>query len=449
MDENMEMQEGITFSEIFALMKKGWQRILIYVLIAVILSTAVLVVLRATISSVEYATKVTFTTTSIKEKDNWIPSKNIDSIVKSDAVINAALAKCGFSDEEIVKLQEKGFKSSVSTYVEESMTDAEKNSYPSIVRISIKRKGSYGLSKSQYNSIVEALTDVALSTIKSKYAVEVTMGDIELDFNEMNYLQAYATLRDFINEYKTYLNNCDSELLAFKSTESKESVAELKSKVSSLENQLSVIESYLVNKKVANNKTSISISELNYVKLKVTNLTQEKTVLSTRITETASLLEKVKPVINNYASGDVSISNESYYEYLETYNELQDEYKEINLELVTWTNMETAYTASTDNSEEANTLIQGLFNEVVEKYKNSLTSLKATVQEYNETSLLNSAVYESDSVSTVMGDEISVILILAVDVVVIVIMLIIALAVTRKQEKAKEAKENKEVLEAK
>ena len=207
----------------------------------------------------------------------------------------------------------------------------------------------------------------------------------------------------------------------------------LKTNISMLENELNSIYSYIATKAVANNSTSISSSELDYATNQVSYLSQKESTLSARITQYAELLQNVKPVINNYATGEVAI-NTDYYKYLETYNQLQEEYSQVKQELAKWQTIKTAY-GSQDSSESANATIQAMFNSFISNYNEACASLEQTVEDYNNNGVLSSIVYEKDTVQKEVGETFGMTVIMLIDLVLLVILFVVALYVTKQKEK--------------
>ena len=414
MEDNALNQKELTFEDIFRLIKKGWVRVLVYCLVGVVLATSLMVIVRTLTSPVEYTTKVTFTVDSINTNESWTPSTNIIEIVKSDIVIRSAMDDCGFTKEEQDALLASGLKGKLGVTTVSTMSDVKGNEYPSSVKIAITKSNDLDLSKSQYESLVKYVTKEALAYIKSSYAYSLDIeGQISEDYKLDNYLQIYSRLYSYLNSCLNSTEAMSNEILTYNSNSTKTNINLIKERLSSLSNELGSIYSYLATKAVANNSSTVSSSELSFATTKVANLSEEESVLSSRIDKYAELLQNVKPVINNYASGDVSINTE-YYKYLETYNNLQEQYSAVKIELAKWQGIKTAYD-SQDSSEAANTVIQEMINNYIENYNETCDVLENTIADYNDNGVLSSIIYEQNVVQKEVGETFGARIILLID----------------------------------
>ena len=446
MEENALNQKELTFEDIFKLIKKGWVRVLVYCLVGVILATSIMVVVRAVTSPVEYTTKVSFTVDSINSNNNWMPSTSIIEIVKSDIVIRAAMDDCGFTKEKQDSMLSSGLKANIGVSTVSTMTDAKGNEYPSAINVAIRKNNKLDLSKSQYESILKYIVKNALDYIKSSYSYNVSFDtQISEDYKLNNYLQIYSRLSSYLANCLNYTESMPEEVLIYNSSSTKTNIKLIKERLSSLNNELEAIYSYLATKAVANNSTTVSSSELSFATTKVASLSEEESILSSRVAKYAELLQNVKPVINNYASGDVSINTE-YYKYLEIYNNLQEQYSEVKIELAKWQGIKTAYD-SQDDSEAANTAIQNMINNFVDNYNEIGVLLEETITDYNANGVLSSVIYEQNAIQKEVGEVFGMKVILMVDVAVLVVLFIVSLYVTNQKEKkfAASRTENKKI----
>ncbi len=434
MEDNTLNLKELTFEDIFRLLKKGWVRVLVYCLIGVILATSIMVVVRTLTSPVEYTTKVTFTVNGIGSNDNWTPSANITEIVKSDVVIKSAMDDCGFTKEQQDSLVASGLKGNIGVATISTMSDTKGNEYPSIIKIAITKNNKLGLSKSQYESLVKYVTKESLDYIKASYAYSMNInGQITEDYKLDNYLQIYSRLYSYLSNCLSTTELMSDEVLTYNSVVTKTNVKLIREKLSSLSNELESIYSYLATKAVANNSAAVSSSELSFATTKVANLSEEEAVLSARVAKYAELLQNVKPVINNYASGDVSINTE-YYKYLETYNNLQEQYSSIKIELAKWQGIKTAYDTQ-DSSEAANSTIQAMISSYIENYNEICATLEETVADYNNNGVLSSIIYEQNSIQKEVGETFGAKIISLIDVALVVLLFVISLYITSVKEK--------------
>ena len=185
----MQTQEGLTFGEIFRLLKKGAVMLTVCLIIGVILTTSILLVLREFIGTASYETEITFSSASISDDGSYNPSTAVNKIVKSNKVIYTALTNLGYSAEEQKTIMDKGLTSKLSAYAKESKEDSDAISYPYKVTISLRKLGNRTLSKAQSSALIEEITKQAVLELINQYKYEVSFGEISpIDFTQQNYL---------------------------------------------------------------------------------------------------------------------------------------------------------------------------------------------------------------------------------------------------------------------
>ena len=156
MEEIKQPQEmGLTFKEVFNLLKCGRVMLAVTLIVSVLLSVAVLVIAREGLGSTSYETEITFSSASISEENEFNPSTTTNTLLKSNAVVTAALEKCGYSNEEQQNLLKNGLVSELSAYTAVETTSTNGVTYPYVVKLSLKKTNKFKLSKAQATELIE------------------------------------------------------------------------------------------------------------------------------------------------------------------------------------------------------------------------------------------------------------------------------------------------------
>ena len=199
-------------------------------------------------------------------------------------------------------------------------------------------------------------------------------------------------------------------------------------KFDEIQNETEVLKLTLINSTYAN--VTAATTEVKYAGYKYDEYTQKATQLDARITAYATLLKDTKPDIT-VTSGTVSIEAlVKYYELIDSYNELQNEYTQTLQKKQQWEDIKTAY----EGSSHPDTAIQTQINAIVTAYNGAYDALNTIVGAYNEDNYAASLVVETKTVSVVKGSAISALIIALVDVVVIAIIMIAVVVYEKKKE---------------
>ena len=431
-DEGLE----ISFSEIYRLLKKGAVLLTICLIVGVILTTSILLVMREFIGTTSYETEITFSSASITDNDEYNPSINVNTLIKSSTIVSKALTNLGYPEESINNLIGKGLIENLSAYAKESKTDNDGVSYPYVVVLSLKKLGNRNLSKAQSAALIEEITKQVVLELQSQYRKDVSFGKLDtVDYSKYNYLQAYAKLRGALDNVDVFANGLGDNMLNY--SKNGVSVKSILSKFEVIESEINVIKLRLTNNALVN--ATASSSEFVYATDKASIYSQKATTLATRISEYATLLKDTKPDIT-VMTGTVTIEAlKSYYELVDIYNELQNEYAQVLAKAQEWEEIKTAYSGATT----PDTIIQSQINDVVSAYNAAYDSLNSIVESYNTDSYTTNLVIETSNVSTIKDSAISPLVIVLVDVVAIAVIMVVVFALEKIKEnkQAKKAKE--------
>ena len=423
---------GITFSEIYRLLKKGAVLLTICLVICVVLTTSVLLVMREFIGTTSYETEITFSSASISNNEEYNPSTNVNTLIKSNTIISRALVNLGYTEDTINALMNKGLTEKLSAYAKESKTTNEGVAYPYVVVLSLKKLGNKTLSKAQSSALIEEITKQVVLELQSQYKKEVSFNKIEeVDYTKYNYLQAYDKLNVALNDVEIFASEIDDSMLNY--SKNGVSIRSILSRFEVIESEINVIKLRLTNNALTNE--TASSSELVYATDKASMYSQKATTLATRISEYATLLKDTKPDIT-VMTGTVTIEAlKSYYELVDIYNALQNEYAQVLAKAQEWEEIKTAYRGTTT----PDTAVQSQINEVVTAYNVAYNALNDIVVTYNTDNYASSLVVETNNVSVIKDSAISPLVIVLVDVVAIAIIMVVVVIV----EKSKETKKIK------
>ena len=194
----MDNQENeISLSQLFAVVKKSLIRGLIYVLVAVIFATAVLVLVRTFTSTHVYNATISFSTAE---------TTTLSSLSANKAnVVNKALKADGkgldVSDEVVRNL-------TVSAVIPE---DNEKDSsfIPTSFTVSLKNSSELKFSSGEYKSLVDNIAKEFVNQFATSSMPELSDNIIDVNSqlaNEVEYLQIAYYLSDMIDDYLSNLN---------------------------------------------------------------------------------------------------------------------------------------------------------------------------------------------------------------------------------------------------
>lgn len=427
MENQIEVQEGLTFAEIFRLLKKGVVVLLVSLIIGVILCTSVLLVLREFIGTTSYETEITFSSASISEDKEYNPSTAVNTLIKSDTVVSKALDNMNFSAEEQKDIMDKGLISKLSAYANVSKEDATGVSYPYKVTLSLKKLDSRTLSKAQSAALIEEITKQVMLELESEYKYDIRFDKIsDIDYTQYNYLQVYDKLDNAMDNAYAFKSSLTKDALEYKKNGI--SIKATLEKYDSISSELNVIKQKLINNAITN--PAASSAEADYAIYNANYYSQRATQLETRITAYATLLENTKPDITVTATGTTFEALDAYYELVAVYNELQDEYEKVSVKAQEWTAIKDAYSGITTE----NPVVESQYAAVILAYNSTYDSLSELVESYNSDHYASNLVAESKTVKTVKDSAISPLVIILVDLVVIAIIMIVVVAIEKKKE---------------
>ncbi len=433
MDNQNEIQlkrskEEVSFSDVYRLLKKGAVILTISLIIGVILTTSILLVVREFVGTTNYETEITFASASISEDVDYNPSTNVNTLIKSSTIISNVLGELGYSEDKQTELIQAGLIDNLSAYASESKIDNNGVSYPYTVTLSLKKLSGKLLSKAQAMALIEAITKATMLELTKQYKYELGFSEISnIDYGQYNYLQVYDILNSAMESIDTLSSTIGSNVLNYKIN----GVA-LKSAFVNFENvrnEIKVAKLKLINNAIINKNASSS--ELEYANFSSTYYSQQVTQLSQRLQDYNELLKDTKPDIT-VVTGSVTIEAlKDYYELVDKYNKLQDQYAYNYARKAEWEIIKDAYSGTTKED----TSIESDFNSIIENYNSAYKQLDSMLTIYNNDNYSSSLVVETKNVKEIKDSAISPLIIVLIDVVAILIIMIIVAAIEQKKEK--------------
>ena len=427
-EENLNQENGITFSEIFSVLKKGWVLLVILLLVCLLCTTTILVGIREYMSTTNYETKITFTSASISNEDSFNPSTKVNSLVKSSKIVAQALTNCGYTTSQQQEMLKKGLVANLNAYTSESMTGTDGVAYPYVVVLSLKKDNNIKLSKGQSSALIEELTKLVIAELIDEYKIEMNFSQIsKIDFNQYNYLQAYEKINIANNQMKTMLNAIDDsisnyEVNGISMKTCGEDLAAIKSELSNLKLKL---------KKNAITNSNALTTELDYATQQAQYYSDKATALNARIVEYATLLENIKPTITGITGTVSTEAINSYYKLVDKYIDLQDEYAEASEAAAEWIELQTNYSGTTSIDE----TIKDSFDSYVLEYNAIYEKLNTIITTYNEDTYSSNLVGETESVKTKNESPVSAVIIILCEIVVIALCLVFTYVIEKKKTK--------------
>jgi len=424
---NQPEEDGVTFREIFQTLKKGWITLVVTLVITVLITTAVLLTINFALSDTTYEEEITFSSASILDDDSYTPSTKTNALLKSNSVITSALTICGYTQEQQQELIKNGLVANINAYVVETMAATDESVYPFVVKIAIEKDKKLGLSNAQYSALIDELTNQVMQELRKNYTYELDFTTLDdIDFTKTNYLQAYETIDNAIANIDAFKAIANDNLKNYEVNG--KSIKTILSKIDSLKSQLNSTKVNLMKNAISN--SDVATTELDSATYYANLYTQRATQLQTRITNYEALLASVKPDITVTAGTITVDALKEYYELVDVYNTLEDEYAQIKEKAQEWNDLEAAYSGSTTQDESVKTSYAAL----VASYNSIYTELNGIVKTYNDDNNGTALITKTKSVEKNVDGAVSLTIMAIVEIVVIACCFVIVYFVEKKKQ---------------
>ena len=437
--ETMANEKELTLKDIFNIIKKGWVRIIVYILVAALIASAVLVTIYTSNKQVEYTTNVRFNNSNLASGvSEWGTDFDYSSIVKSVEVVNAALVECGYEGEMLDELS-KWVTKNIKVVANE-----EKNDLGEIIvnngnlNIVLKKSNELRLIDSDYKAIVDEIARQSIIYIRNKYSYQIDFANVSsLDYTSTNYVKVYEILYKEYVQLNSILDSILSIDSSFRSTQTKQSFQDIKNRINFVSSDINSLVSYFTQNAVKNTENQRE-DEVSYIDRKVAEYTVQIDNLESSITKLGTIIDSSKPVI--VAGENVvqfGLSSEDYYDLIKQYKAMQEELIQLKTEKQTWEALQVSYSGViiTETSKQA--LVKAMISDIQTELSSIYDDMSIEVEEYNKEALLINAIKIEAPAQKISQSVLSASIIIILEFVIIVLAAIVAMVVTNSKMKAK------------
>ena len=334
--DNLPSGGEITFAGIGRLIKKSALRVLIYIIIvAVAVSLIVLPIKMYVHPNPSVTARIEFIYSGIEEGLDPNGTVFDKSQIKNNTVLTTAIANAGLENKipvvadlrdsviisDVVSAGYQELKDLAASGNTEAQTKLLNYSfYPTRFDISIERFSELGLTKSKALNLLDCVLSAYRDYFTERYANRTAFVaddfDLEDDVEYISYYIRYETQLSAISSYVDSISGVDANYVASNG----KSFAALKSMYSVLSEELDSFRRFILNDKVAKDKT-IAASEIGEI---VQQLRDEKTTIENEITSLQTQIENYKPNTETTSTAN-GTSNTVIIEFGEGYDELQSQ----------------------------------------------------------------------------------------------------------------------------
>ncbi len=399
MEENtIVQQEEFTFKKFFALLKKSGKRILVYAIIAAIIGACLSVIVGvATIEKKVYSTTIEYTHKGIEKglaPDGTTLNQNM---IKSSAVINAALTKMGYDEATVAKLAPAVEDSlAVTPYISSAVAEKIKEDptyeyIPTRYTLSLETKSVSAIKSNRYSELLNNVTEAYRDYFKETYKYDVRM----TDGIGASALETAVDYYNLIDLYNVQINSVRSIFDAMPDSY-KVITTKLSNEISILENRITSLENYILLNNVQKEGVSLALQA------NLANRKQECEIKSLayaeQITELSNTIEKYNQLYESVVMNDTNDKITIIGVDASVYNSLVNK-KESVIALKTECDstakileQKATLIASTPCTAEQRAYVDSSFGELYTKYTASIKSVNDQLADYAETYVISSGV---------------------------------------------------------
>ena len=437
--ETIANEKELTLKDIFNIIKKGWVRIIVYILVAALIASAVLVTIYTSKKQVEYTTNVRFNNSNLASGvSEWGTDFDYSSIVKSVEVVNAALVECGYEGEKLDELS-KWVTKNIKVVANE-----EKNDLGEIIvnngnlNIVLKKSNELRLTDSDYKAIVDEIARQSITYIRNKYSYKIDFANVSgVDYPSTNYVKVYEILYKEYVQLNSILDSILSIDSSFRSTQTKQSFQDIKNRINFVSSDINSLVSYFTQNAVKNTENQRE-DEASYIDRKVAEYTVQIDNLESSITKLGTIIDSSKPVI--VAGENVvqfGLSSEDYYDLIKQYKAMQDELIQLKTEKQTWETLQASYSGVIITEASKQALVKAMISDIQIELSSIYEDMSIGVEEYNKEALLINAIKIEAPAQKISQSVLSASIIIILEFVIIVLAAIVAMVVTNSKMKAK------------
>ena len=437
--ETMANEKELTLKDVFNIIKKGWVRIIVYILVAVLIASAVLVTIYTSNKQVEYTINVRFNNSNLASGvSEWGTDFDYSSIVKSVEVVNAALAECGYEGETLDELS-KWVTKNIKVVANE-----EKNDLGEIIvnngnlNIVLKKSNELRLTDSDYKAIVDEIARQSITYIRNKYLYRIDFANVSsIDYTSTNYVKVYEILYKEYVQLNSILDSILSIDSSFRSTQTKQSFQDIKNRINFVSSDINSLVSYFTQNALKNTENQRE-DESAYIDRKVAEYTVQIDNLESSISKLGTIIDSSKPII---IAGDnviqFGLSNADYYDLIKQYKAMQDELIQLKTEKQTWETLQVSYSGVITTEASKQAYAKAMIDDIQTELSSIYDDMSIEVEEYNKEALLINAIKIETPAQKISQSVLSASIIIILEFVIIVLAAIVAMVVTNSKMKAK------------
>lgn len=462
-----EENGSLKMSKVAELFKRSAMRIVVYVLIALIISTSILLMIITYNTEKQYQTKVTFNNKNISAgMTPWDSTQDVDNLIRSSAIVSEAMRQTGFTEEEIAASIEDVLKElSVQAIVTETNQEETEltEKYAFAYTISLAKIDGVDWKRETYITLVENITDTFIRAQKESFTIKGNLNDMSgFDASNYNYLQNIDMISSGLNVASSLTESLVSLDSSFRATSTSKTFAEIRAILNGIKENISSLSSYIISTGVESGNLS---KEINYIQAKANELSSKKAPLEASLTQLLAALKEVgiTTIVNTDGTLTVKGDSELARPIIDEYNRVAKEHREVSIDLGKWgasdaegywgqyaTNNAAYNTLNDDQKNQIKAQTQSLIDSNLSQLKSAINILNKTIESYNVEGALKDFVKKTSPAKETTAKLVSTAIFLVTEIVVAMIAVMVALAVTNKKGKINFKKfKSKELAEEK
>lgn len=415
--EEEDYEEGITFAKIGHFIKKGWMRMVIYMVVLVLVATAIALPIRTYSKSAPVAqTSIEFIYKGIEKGETPDGSLlNSDDII-APAILAAAVDDAGLGDKvtDISSFRQAVRVESVETneYVQLVAAAADGNTdaantlrnytmYPTRFNIVISNPEGYGLSDEQAKLLLDKIVMAYYKDFQKRYSV-VNMFDSEMFVLSRNELLEFTDIYDMyvssLTSIKSYLTTLASENPTFTSHKNNTTFNQLVSDLSLLSSNFDLFNAFIIAKNVWRNADTAKNTLEASKKTVTNNLAATEKYIQSLKAQIEAIKNELQLGVEAPSGGQILVNYPSYPAVYDTLNtRLEETTRQVldyNIQLA---NIETRLEQITVNSEtitsEEDKAAAAQSISTLETQASALVAkINSTIEDYYDTTFISSSV---------------------------------------------------------
>ena len=235
----MNDEKEITLGQLFGVVKKSLKRGLIYILVSVIIASAILLSVQGFTGVKCYSANISFATASTELKTN-MDSKKSDIVFK-------ALEKSGLSSEiatDVVK------NLSIEGIIPDKLED-ETTFIPSSYTVKLKKSKELNLTKGQYITLVDNISTEYVNAFAKKPLPTISVNyNVANELEIVEYMQVAIDLYNIAKSACTSISLIDNQVKNYREQETGKTVGDIYAELASDIALINGIEGTIINNKI-------------------------------------------------------------------------------------------------------------------------------------------------------------------------------------------------------